>query len=142
MHPLALWSEEHEQLDWLRVRAAEPVRGVGVELRGLAGAQLEVELGEPQPEPAVEHVHPFIALVRALLGGPGPWLDDHLVRLHATGAPGKRIHRAAVPAHGGRAQPRILRCRAMDELIDGHLVRAGQPQQQFERGTALPGLQP
>lgn len=45
MHPLALWSEEHEQLDWLRVRAAEPVRGVGVELRGLAGDQLEVELG-------------------------------------------------------------------------------------------------
>ncbi len=57
-----------EQFGGLRASAAEPVRGAGVELGGLADLHDEVEIGEPQPDAAGQHVHPFVALVGPQFG--------------------------------------------------------------------------
>ena len=61
-------AEEAEELDGVLVGGAEPVRGAGVELGGLAGAEDEVVLGEDEAESAVEDVDPLVALVGLRLG--------------------------------------------------------------------------
>ena len=102
----------------------------------------EVVLAEQQPEPAAQHVHPLVALVasaarpRVLPAG-----ISILKAAEAARPLGQRDDRAPVPLTG-RADPRITRRRGADELVQRHLVRAGQRQQQLQGRPAPPGLQP
>src|SRR3954451_10647285 len=64
----ALGTEQAQELDRLRVRRAEPVRHVGVDLGLPTRGETEVPLGEDQPQPPVEDVDPLIALVRLRFG--------------------------------------------------------------------------
>src|SRR5688500_18465213 len=63
----ALPAEEAEDLHRRAVRAAEPVRDAGVELRGLAGGQHQVLVTEDQAQATAEDVDPLVALVGLLL---------------------------------------------------------------------------
>ncbi len=65
MRAFALLSHQAEELHGSRARCAEPVRGAGVELGGLAGFEDEIEFAEHQSEPAVENESPVETFVRA-----------------------------------------------------------------------------
>ena len=52
MHAFTLGPEQDEQFGGFWSGAAEPLRGEGVELGGLAGLHDEVEFGQPQPHTA------------------------------------------------------------------------------------------
>jgi hypothetical protein len=65
---LALPAEEAEELDWLRVGGAEPVRDAGVELGCFAGREHQVVLAEDDPQPAAQDVEPLVALVGLVTG--------------------------------------------------------------------------
>ncbi len=100
VHAFALGPEQDEQFGRSWAGAAEPVRGAGVELGGLGGLQDEVELGEPQPDAAGQHVHPFIALVGAQVGVGLGGREEHLVGTQPARPLGQRDEGAAVAAHG------------------------------------------
>ena len=79
MCALALPAEQAEELDGLAPDAAEPVRYAGVELGRLAGREHQILLAEHEPQPPVQDVEPFVALVDLGLGflgaltGGTPW---------------------------------------------------------------------
>jgi hypothetical protein len=145
VHALALRAEEHQQLGRLGTGAAKPVRDAGVELGDLAGLHDEVVLGEPQPQPPGQDVHPLIALVGLLLdvavvAGRG-WRDDDLVRPRPARPLRQRNERAAMAAERLQADARVARRGRADQVIERHLVRAGQGQQQLQGRLAAAGLQ-
>jgi len=65
---LSLGADQDEQLGGGVGGVGEGVRGVGVELGDLAGGEDVLVVPEQQAQPAVEDVHPLVALVAALLG--------------------------------------------------------------------------
>jgi len=143
VHALALRAEEHQHLGSLGTGAAEPVRYAGVELGDLAGLHDEVVLGEPQPQPPGQDVHPLVALVGLLLGvvvGRG-WRDDHLVRPWPARPLCQRDDRAAMAAERPQADAWVARRGRADEVIERHLIRAGQGQQQLQGRLAATGFQ-
>ena len=145
MHALALRAEEHQHLGGLGTGAAEPVRDAGVELGDLAGLHGEVVLGEPQAQPPGQDVHPLVALVGLLLHVAVPagrgWRDDHLVRPRSARPLSQRDERAAMAAERLHADARVARRGRADEIIERHLIRAGQGQQQLQGRLAAAGLQ-
>jgi hypothetical protein len=144
MHALALRAEEHQHLSRLRRGAAEPVRDASVELGDLAGLHDEVMLGQSQPQLPGQHVHPLVALVDLLFGvavGPG-WRDDHLVCPRPARPLGQRDERAVMAAKRLQPDTRVARRWRADEVVERHLIGAGQGQQQFQGRLAATGLQP
>ena len=140
VQPLALRAEQDQQLRRSRPGAAEPVWSVGVELGDLAGSQDEIELAQPKPEPPVEHVDPFVALVAlqlALRFG----RHDHLVRPHTARAPGERDQGPPLELLWLRPDPWIAGLGSADQFVERHLVSAGQRQQQLQGRPALARLQ-
>lgn len=65
VHAFALRPEEREEFHGLRVSPAEPMGGVGIELRGFAGGQDDVVFPQAEAELSLEHVDPLVALMRA-----------------------------------------------------------------------------
>ena len=141
----ALLADEAEELDGAGAGGSEPVRGAGVELRGLAGLEDEVVLAEDQAERAVEDVDPVIALVGAQvgLGVVASGREDELVGLDSAGSAGERQDDRAVAA-GDRAQvdAGVAGGRRVDELVEGDPVGASERQQLLERGAPQAGLEP
>src|SRR5215469_15121990 len=99
VHAFTLGPEQDEQFGGFWAGAAEPVRGAGVELGGLAGLHDEVKLGEAQPDAAGQHVHPLVALVGSQFGfALGGW-EEHLVGAQPAGPLGQRDEGPAVAAY-------------------------------------------
>ena len=124
---------------------AEPVRDVGVELGDLAGGQDEVVLAEQQAQPAGQHVEPLVALVHLLLRRARRPVSGGMICLYACSPPGRRVsgmYGHAVPGDRAGVHARVAGGRRVDQLVERHLVGAGQREQQLQGGPALPGLQP
>ena len=64
MDVLAVLPEKAENLDWLGISGAKPVRHLGVELGNFARPHRDVVVAEDEPQPPCQHVEPFVALVR------------------------------------------------------------------------------
>ena len=142
--PLALPAEQGEHLNRLVVGRAEPVRDPGVEFGRLTRNQHQVLITQLEPQPAVQDVHPFIALVGLLLGrarSPGR-RDDHLVGLYSAGPFGQRNHGHPMTGDRPQVHPRVAGVWRTDQLVDRYPVRAGQRQQQFQIRPSLARLQP
>src|SRR5215469_8322903 len=142
VHAFTLGPEQDEQFGGFWAGAAEPVRGAGVELGGLAGLHDEVKLGEAQPDAAGQHVHPLVALVGSQFGfALGGW-EEHLVGAQPAGPLGQRDEGPAVAAYWLRPDTGVARRWRADELVERYLVGAGQGQQQFQGRLAAPRFQP
>src|ERR671912_1436692 len=140
---LALRSEETEDLHRLRSGTAEPVRYAGVELGRFTGGQGQVVVAQPQPGPPGQHVEPLVALMALQVDGPrAAARDDQLVRAESAGLRGERHDRHAVSSLWALMHPRIARWRRADQLVERHLVAAGQREEQLQAGPPAPGPPP
>jgi thioredoxin reductase len=117
------------------------MRRMGVELGDLARLHDEIEFTEPQPKLAGEHVHPLVAFVALQLRLRLAGRHEHLVGLNTPRPPGERDQRAAVALHRLGPDARIAGRRRSDQLVERHLVSAGQGQQQFECRPAPTGFE-
>ena len=68
--------------------------------------------------------------------------EDLLERLQPARPAGQRDDRDAVAVERARVDPRVAGRGRVDQLVQRHLVRPGQRQQQLQGRPALPGLQP
>jgi hypothetical protein len=95
-----LRTDEAEELDRPGSRGSEPVRGTGVEFGDFSWFEDEVILAEHQAEPAVEDVHPVVALMGTQRGRGVvvPGAKDELVCLDAAAAARERNDRRSVVA--------------------------------------------
>jgi hypothetical protein len=146
---LALAAEKAEKLDGLPFGGgAEPMRDPRIELGGLAGAKGQVMIAEAQPEAAVEHINPLVALVGlqvvrvTAVPATAVGRDDELVGLDTARALGQRDHRHAVPRDRAQVDARVTGGRGVDELVQRDAVRPGERKQQLKSGLAVAGLKP
>src|ERR1035441_2938756 len=137
----ALRAEQDQECDRVLVGAAEPVWGVGVELGDFAWAHDDVQLAEEQPQLAVEHIHPLVALMNFQLVLAFAGRDDDLVGLHAARVARQRQHGSTVASDRFGRAPGVAGGRFGEELVDRHVVGAGQPQQQLQGGFTTAGLE-
>lgn len=144
MDALALRPEEGEAFHRRGAGIAEPVRQARVELGRLTPAEDEVALAEDQPELAAEDIEPLVALVG--LGVRLPLRrarrQDHLEGLQWAGLLAQRDDRHAVQRPRREVHPGVTHRRRPDEFVEGHPVRAGERQQQFQARAPVPGFQP
>jgi hypothetical protein len=144
MHPLTLLAEQHQVLDLLAVRTAEPVRHARVELGDLAGNERQVVRAQHQAQISAQHVEPLEALVRT---GPGnlhlPGRRDHLLERADGGRLPSEWNRdhPATPNRSG-CHPRILHRGSGYQLIQREAVCLRQRNEQLESRLAQPGLEP
>ena len=91
-----------------------------------------------------QDVQPFVAVVCLLLGRGGRPLcrEDQLVGLQPALLSRERHHRHAVAVERARMDARVGRRRRLDQVVQRHLVGAGQGQQQLQGRLAAAGLQP
>jgi hypothetical protein len=144
VHALALRAEQRQHLSRLGASAAEPVRDAGVELCDLAGRHDEVVLGQPQPQSPGQDVHPLVTLVGLLLdvglvGRSGR--NDHLVRPWPGRPLRQRNERPAIALERPQPDAWVARRGSADEVVERHLVRASQGEQQLQGRPAATGLQ-
>jgi hypothetical protein len=140
----ALPAEQAEELDWLAVGGAEPVRHAGIELGRFAGCEHHVLVTEDHPQPPVEDIEPFVALMGPRIGfvPVAAGRDDELVGLDAARSAGQRQHGHTVPGDGPKVDARISGGRRVDEFVERDAMGSRQRQQQFEGGPAGTGFQP
>jgi hypothetical protein len=143
VHALALRAEQAQHFDGRWPGGAKPVRYPGVELGHLALGQHHVVLGKHDPEPAVQHVQPFVPLVTARVRHPpaAAGRNDQLVGLQANRPAAERVVGHPVPPEGTRPDPGVGH-RRNDDLVQADLVGAREREQQFQRRPALARLQP
>lgn len=125
----SLLADEAEELHGTGAGGAEPVRGAGVELGGVAGFEDQVVLAEDESEPAVEDEGPVVTFVGPQVGLSVVASDgeDELVGLDASGSAAEGQDGPAVVGED-RAQvdARVSGRRGVDELVEGGAVRACQ----------------
>jgi hypothetical protein len=141
VHPLALRTEQAEDLDRLVAGRPEPVGHAGVELGDLAGSELDVVVGDDEPQPSGEHVQPLVALVDPEVGLLAARRDHDLPGLDAAGLSGERHDDPAVAVLWSEADPRVADLGRADEIVERHLVGLGDRQQQFEARLPLTALE-
>ena len=142
VHPLALLSKQADELDGSAVSAGEPVRGVGVEFRGLARAKFKVLVAQHQTQSSVEDVEPFVAFVNAGVGlcPAGITGEHHLEGLQSTWPSREGNSRHASMGNGPEMNSRIPGGRGADQIIEGDTVQPREGQQDFEVWPALAGF--
>lgn len=142
VHPFPALAEQAQQLDGMVAVGPEPVGNPGVELGDLAGGQHQVPIGDHEPQPSGEDVQPLVPLVDAEIGWVVTRRDDDLPRLDATGLAGERDHGATVAFLGTELHARIAHLGRADEVVERHLVRFGDGEEQLQARSPLPALEP
>ncbi len=125
MDTFALGAEKTQYFHWPIVDRTEPMWHSGIEFRGLARLHDDVVLAEDQSQSAVENVEPFVTLVNARIRVGANGIDDELVGLHATRAPGEGVDRHMFASNRRRPHPRIGDGRCADEFVQRNLVCPG-----------------
>lgn len=141
LHLLAVPTEEAEDLYGLVSGCAEPVWNGSVELRHLSRPHRHVVVGKDQSQSPREDVQPFVTLVRPKLRL--AWLrrDHDFPCMESLGLIGQRHNDATLSGTGSQTYPWVAHRWRPDQLIERHLMRLSDRQQQLQARLALPGLQ-
>lgn len=138
---LALPTEETQQLDTAAAGRTEPVRGLAVELGGLASTHDEVLTAEADPQSTAEHVEPLVPGVGSQMRLHVVRRNRHLVRSRLALTTRERDQYPAVALSRSLRDTWVDDSRRCDDLVEADAQRRGDGKQELEAGLALRRLQ-
>ena len=144
MCAFALGAEQAEEFDRFGSGGAEPVWHACVELGRLARYEHQILLAEDEPQPSIEDIQPFVALMGLGIGfaPAAAGRDNEFVCLDATGSAGQGQHGDSAAGDRAQMDARISGGWGADEFVERDAVGPGQREQQFEGRPAGTGLEP